>query len=76
MLLALLKLETSLVTGLLLHNWGSLDIYKANDIRPVNLSQIMSVTGMHDPVFTVIISAADSMIIIVSTRCQLQPLQT
>lgn len=54
MLLALLKLETSLVTGLI-----------RNDFRPVNLSQIMSVTGLHDPVFTVIISAPDSMIIIV-----------
>lgn len=56
MLLALLKLEAPLVTGLLLllHR-GSLDIHEPNDIRAVNLSQVMSGTGMHDPVFTVII---------------------
>lgn len=53
----------SLITGLLLHNRGSLDIYELNSILTAYPSQMIAATEMQGPVentFTVIISAADS----------------
>ncbi len=63
LLLVLLKPGMSLITGLLLHHRGSLDIYELNHILTASPSQTIPVTETQGPAentFTVIISAADS----------------